>query len=310
MKSFNTRLTKLLNIEFPLIVAPMYMVSNKAMVIEAMKQGCIGTLASLNYKNTTDLENEIKDLNKVINNYNGTYGVNLLIVGNDNYKEHLEIVVRNKVPLVITSLGSPKEIVKRVHEYGGIVLSDIVNQRFAHKAFKVDADGIIAVGHGAGGHAGNNNLFTLIPILRKLYPDKIILSAGGIATGQAIAAAITLGSDGVSVGTTFITCKESAVSTDYKQAVINANIDDIVMSKALTGTPATIISCKQLTNLEEKLYNKNVSMQDGMKTLTSEDYNNIFMAGQSVGSIYKEENIKDIITRFKKQCYNTLTNYR
>jgi len=306
MKRIKTRLTEILKIDFPLIVAPMYMVSNKTMVIEAIKQGCVGTLASLNYKNPTDLENEIIELNKVIKKYDGTYGVNLLIVGNDNYKEHLEIVVRNKVPLVITSLGSPKEIVKRVHEYGGIVLSDIVNQRFAHKAIKVGADGVITVGHGAGGHAGNNNLFTLIPILRKLYPKKIILSAGGIATGQAISAAIVLGSDGVSVGTPFITCKESTVSTDYKQAVINANIDDIVMSKALTGTPATIINCEQLTNLEEKLSNKNISMQDGMKTLTNKDYKNIFMAGQSVGSINMEKSIKEIIDKFKSDAINTL----
>ena len=214
MKTINTRLTKILNIEFPLIMAPMYMVSNKTMVIEAIRQGCIGTLASLNYKNPKDLEKDIIELNQVAKKHKGTYGVNLLIVGNDNYKEHLDIVVKNKVPLIITSLGGPKEIVKRVHEYGGIVLSDIVNQRFAKKAFKVDADGVIAVGYGAGGHAGNNNLLTLIPILRKQYPDKIIIAAGGIASGQAIVASIMLGADGASIGTPFITCKESPVSNE------------------------------------------------------------------------------------------------
>ena len=304
MKSINTRLTRLLNIEFPLIMAPMYMVSNKTMVIEAIKQGCIGTLASLNYKEPNDLENDIIELNSIVKNYNGTYGVNLLIVGNNNYKEHLDIVVRNKVPLIITSLGGPKEIVRRVHEYGGIVLSDIVNQRFAEKAFKVDTDGVIAVGHGAGGHAGNNNLFTLIPILRKQYSDKIIIAAGGIATGQAINASMILGADGVSIGTAFITCKESLVSNEYKQAVINANIDDIVLSKALTGTPATIIKCEQLTLLEEKLSGKNISMQDGMKALISEDYNNIFMAGQSVGAINSIQSVKEIIDELKSDVFS------
>jgi len=304
MKSINTRLTRLLNIEFPLIMAPMYMVSNKTMVIEAIKQGCIGTLASLNYKEPNDLENDIIELNSIVKNYNGTYGVNLLIVGNNNYKEHLDIVVRNKVPLIITSLGGPKEIVRRVHEYGGIVLSDIVNQRFAEKAFKVDTDGVIAVGHGAGGHAGNNNLFTLIPILRKQYSDKIIIAAGGIATGQAINASMILGADGVSIGTAFITCKESPVSNEYKQAVINANIDDIVLSKALTGTPATIIKCEQLTLLEEKLSGKNISMQDGMKALISEDYNNIFMAGQSVGAINSIQSVKEIIDELKSDVFS------
>ncbi len=304
MKSINTRLTRLLNIEFPLIMAPMYMVSNKTMVIEAIKQGCIGTLASLNYKEPNDLENDIIELNSIVKNYNGTYGVNLLIVGNNNYKEHLDIVVRNKVPLIITSLGGPKEIVRRVHEYGGIVLSDIVNQRFAEKAFKVDTDGVIAVGHGAGGHAGNNNLFTLIPILRKQYSDKIIIAAGGIATGQAINASMILGADGVSIGTAFITCKESPVSNKYKQAVINANIDDIVLSKALTGTPATIIKCEQLTLLEEKLSGKNISMQDGMKALISEDYNNIFMAGQSVGAINSIQSVKEIIDELKSDVFS------
>ena len=304
MKTINTRLTKTLNIEFPLIMAPMYMVSNKAMVIEAIKQGSIGTLASLNYKKPEDLEKDIIELNSIVKNYSGTYGVNLLIVGNDNYKEHLHIVVRNKVPLIITSLGGPKEIVKRVHEYGGIVLSDIVNQRFAKKAFKVDADGVIAVGHGAGGHAGNNNLLTLIPILRKQYPDKIIIAAGGIASAQAMAATIVLGADGVSVGTAFITCKEAPVSNEYKQAVINANIDDITLSKALTGTPATVIKCDQLSKLEEKLSGKNISMQDGMKTLTSDDYNNIFMAGQSVGAINSIKSVKEIIDELKSNVFS------
>jgi len=299
MKSIKTHLTKKLNIDFPLIMAPMYMVTDKNMVSEAIKQGCIGTLASLNYKNSIDLENDIIELNSTINNYKGTYGVNLLIVGNNNYKEHLDIIVRNKVPLIITSLGGPKEIIKRVHEYGGIVLSDIVNQRFAKKAFKVNADGVIAVGHGAGGHAGNNNLLTLIPILRKQYPDKIIIAAGGIATGQAMSASIVLGADGVSVGTPFISCKESPVSNAYKQAVIDANIDDIVLSKALTGTPATVIKSEQLNKLEQKLSGMNISMQDGMKTLTSDDFNNIFMAGQSVGAINSIKSVKQVIDEFK-----------
>ncbi len=309
MKSLTTRLTNKLNIEFPLIIAPMYMVSYKTMAIEAIKQGCIGSLASLNYKNTSDLENDIIELNKVKDRYNGTYAVNLLIVGNNNYKEHLDIVVKHKVPLIITSLGSPKEVVKRVHKYDGIVLADIVNQHFAKKAFKVNVDGVIAVGHGAGGHAGNNNLLTLIPILRKQYPEKIILSAGGIATGQAIAATIVLGSDGVSIGTPFINCKESPVSQEYKQAVINANIDDIVLSKALTGTPATVINCEELSLLEKKLSGKNISMQDGMKTLSSNDYKKIFMAGQSVGAINSIESVKNIIDEFKTKTINTLKNY-
>ena len=298
----NTRLTNKLNIKYPFIMAPMFLVSNKEMLKVAIDEGIAGVIPSLNYLNSDKLAFDIDELNQYEKGKEGSFGVNLIIKGNPKYNEHLDILVEKKVPLVITSLGNPTEVIEKVHAYGGTVLCDVTNLKFAKKASH--ADGFVAVGQGAGGHSGNISLQVLMPILRREFPDKIIIGAGGVATKAGFSSIMALGADGVSVGTVFIASKESEVSIEYKNAVINAEVEDIVMSRILSGTPATIIRSDYLSGLEDQLKEKNLELSRGIELLqksgSDADYNKIFVAGQAVAFVKKELSVSEIIKNIIK----------
>ena len=293
----NTKLTNKLKIQYPLIMAPMFLVSNKEMLKAAIDSGIAGVIPSLNYLNTGKLASDIEELNIYRAEKNGSFGVNLIIKGNPKYKEHLKIITDTKVPLVITSLGDPTEVIEKVKAYGGTVFCDVTNLKFARKA--KNADGFVAVGQGAGGHSGNISLQVLIPILRTEFPDKIIIGAGGVATKEGFSSVMSLGADGVSAGTIFIASKESKVSVEYKNAVINADAEDVVMSRILSGTPATIIKSDYLSELENELKEKKLELSRGIELLqksgSNADYNKLFVAGQAVAFVKKEESIAKII---------------
>ncbi len=299
-----TRITDLLNIDFPMLMAPMFLVSNKKMLQAGIKAGIAAAIPSLNYRNLDTLKQDILELKEYAKQHKGSFGINLIVVGNPFFKEHLQIIEETQPPFVITSLGNPSGVIEKVHNYGGIVLSDIVNMKFAEKAHKAGADAFVIVGCGAGGHAGKNNLFTLIPEISAKYPDTPIIAAGGMASGKALAAVLALGADAVSVGTAFITTKESAVKESYKKAVIMADIDDITMTKILSGTPSSVINTPELKELENKLKDSDLSLKKGMKILNKEDYGKIFMAGQSAGLVNEELSVAEFVEKYKKEFYS------
>jgi nitronate monooxygenase len=297
-----TKFTKLLNIEHPILMAPMFLVSNKEMLKAAIDSGILGAIPTLNYRDLEQLRSDILELKQYSEGKKGTFALNLIVVGNPFFHAHLQIIEETKAPVVITSLGNPDGVISKVHSYGGIVLSDIVNLKFAEKAATAGADGFVVVGCGAGGHAGNNNLFTLIPSLRRLYPNMLIVAAGGLAYGESMVAALALGADGVSIGTPFITCRESKVSAEYKQAVLNARIDDIVFTRILSGKPSAVINTEKFQELEKSLQNNDMNFVSGMKILSKADYGNVYMAGQSVEAITTETTIGEWITEYIKRA--------
>lgn len=303
-----TSITKLLDIEFPLLMAPMFLVSNKKMLKAAIDEGIAGAIPSLNYRDLNKLEADILELKNYMQGKPGSFGVNLIVVGNPFFKEHLSIIEKTEPPFVITSLGNPSQVVEKVHNYGGVVMCDIVNLKFAEKAYKAGADAFIAVGCGAGGHAGSNNLFTFIPALKKHFPNTPVVAAGGLASGKALASVLILGAEAASVGTAFIATKESEVNSSYKQAVIQADIDKITMTKILSGTPSSVIKTKELEELEEKLKSEDLSLKKGMKLLNKEDYGKIFMAGQSVEFIENELSIKEFVKKYKNEFSESFNN--
>jgi len=318
-------LTETLGIEFPLIMAPMHYVSNVPMVKEAMKQGIAGTFPSLNYRKEGELEAVLDELNGFLqsNQVTGTYGINL-IVGKSNplYEKHLKICVEKKVPFYITSLGNPQQVVEAAHSYGAKVLSDVTNLKHAHKAKQTGTDGFIAVGQGAGGHAGPYPLHLLIPALRREFPQMPIIAAGGISTGEGILAMITLGASGVSMGTRFISSSECAVSDEYKNGILNATMEDVILTDRLTGTPSAVIYndfIKKLgvkqgffektlsTNKFTKKYFKMYIQIRGMKWLEGKvipgSKDSLWMAGQSVELIKDIKPISQIVTDLKSELH-------
>jgi len=178
-------LTELLGIEFPIIMAPMFLVSNKKMLTAGMKGGVMATFPSLNYRKEGELGTLLDELNMAkANSPKGSYGINLITQkSNSLYQKHLKICTDKKVPFYITSLGSPKDVIAAARSYGAKVFCDVTNITHAQKCYDEGCDGFIAVGQGAGGHAGPNPLQVLVPSLKNNFPDKPVIAAGGIATG-------------------------------------------------------------------------------------------------------------------------------
>jgi nitronate monooxygenase len=256
----------------------------------------------------------------------GTYGINLIVQKtNPLYSKHLKECVEAKVPFYITSLGSPKEVIAAAHSYGAKVLCDVTNMQHAEKAAQAGCDGFIAVCAGAGGHAGPYPMHILVPALQKAYPDKILIAAGGIATGQQMASALILGAHGASIGTRFIASEEASVSEAYKKGIIDYGMEDIVLTERLSGTPCNIINTptakkmgykqhwfeKLLSNNQRtRKYFKMLVQIRGMKKLEQavkpNNYLQLWTAGQSVEMVHEVSSIKDIVADITTDLKGTL----
>jgi len=317
-----TSLTEMLNINYPIIMAPMFLVSNQAMILEGMKSGIAAAFPSLNYRDEGQLELLLQELNQKLSDIDsGSYGVNLIVQkSNPLYRKHLDICVEHKVPFYITSLGNPQEVIERAHSYGAKVFCDVTNLGHAKKVASLGCDGFIAVGQGAGGHAGPFPLQVLIPSLKRNFPDIPVVAAGGISSGEGLLSVIASGASGASIGTRFIACKEASVSDDYKNAIIEAKMDNIVMTERLSGTPCTIINTpyakkigtkqnwfeKWLSNNKTtKKYFKMLIQLRGMKNLEKSiipgSYKTLWCAGQSVELIEKVMTCSAIVEQLKSE---------
>ena len=319
------KLTELLQIQFPVIMAPMFLVSNEEMMACAMKSGIMGVFPSLNFRKKEEFASLLDKLNVLkLNGHNrGSYGVNLIVQKtNPLYEEHLKICMEKKVPFYITSLGNPQEVIDKAHAYGAKVFCDLTNIGHAKKCHGHGCDGFIAVGQGAGGHAGPFPLQILVPSLHKHFPDTPIIAAGGIASGEGILSMLALGAEGVSIGTCFIASKEASVSQAYKDAIVNAEMQDIVLTTKISGTPCNIINtpyAKEIgytQNWFEKLlstskitkkYFKMLVQLKGMKRLESSvkkgNYQNLWSAGQSVELVNDIKPCGEIIEGLMKETF-------
>ena len=321
MEIFKAKLCELLGIEFPVIMAPMFLVSDEKMIIEAIKSGITGAIPALNYRNTDDLRRAIR---KIKSEANGPFGINL-IVNNSNflYKEQLQVCCEEQVDFFITSLGSPEETIKKAKEFNIKVFCDVTDLNFALKVEKLGADAVIAVCKEAGGHAGPTSYKDLIPQLKKELKIPVF-SAGGIGTGRGIKEMLELGSDGVSMGTIFIATTEAPVSDDYKKACVTYGAKDIVLTTKLSGTPCTVINTPYVQkvgtsqNWFERILNKNKRLKKWFKALTfmrgmkslrnaafSSTYKTVWCAGPSIEYVNEIKPIKDVVEELKKDFFES-----
>jgi nitronate monooxygenase len=267
----NSSLSELLGISYPIIVAPMFLVSNTDMVIAAIKAGATAAIPALNYRTLDDLRAAIKEVKQAAG---GPIGINLIVnKSNFLYKEQLAVICEEKVDYIITSLGSPEETIKMAKQHGVKVLCDVVNVEYAKKVEALGADAIIAVNNQAGGHAGGTSYEELIPQLKKACTIPII-SAGGVGNGHEMRKVLDTGADGLSIGSIFIASTEAGVNDEYKQACIDYGAKDIVMTTKISGTPCTVINTPYVQQLGtkqnwlERLLNKNKRLKKWMKALT------------------------------------------
>ncbi len=244
-----TTLDKILGIDYPILVAPMFLISNTRMVIAALQNGVSAAFPALNYRTDEELRAAINEIKAASSK---PFGVNLIVnKSNLKYKSQLDTLIELKVAYVITSLGNPKEVIDACKPHGIKVFCDVIDLAYARKVEALGADGLIAVNNRAGGHAGNTSPQQLVTLLRENCSIPII-SAGGIAKGEDIKQAMEWGAAGVSVGTIFIACDEADITPEYKQAMVDYGEKDIVLTTKLSGSALTVINTPYVQQLGTK----------------------------------------------------------
>ena len=309
----NTWLTKNFNIKYPIIIAPMFLVSNKEMLIEASKAGVMGCIPALNYRTVEEFRAAMVSLKEVIK---GPFGVNLIVnKSNIYFPGHLEVCKEIKPDFIITSLGSPESTINAFKNTKTKIFCDVVDLEYAKKVEQLGADALIAVNSGAGGHAGNIPLTVLVPQLIKNCKIPVI-SAGGVGSGEGLLSVLSLGAVGASMGSPFIAVKESPVSDEYKNACVSYGAKDIVLSTKISGSPCTVIRTPYVKkigtqqNWLERVLTKNKQLKKYIKMFTwyfgtkaiekaafSATYKTVWCAGPSIEFTEKISTTKEIVER-------------
>lgn len=310
-------LCTLLGIEFPLIVAPMFLVSNTQMVKAAIEMGATGAIPALNYRTTDELREAIRE---VKTETGGPLGINLIVnKSNIYFKQQLAVCCEEQVDFIITSLGSPEETIRQAHQHGVKVFCDVTDLKYAKKVEALGADGLIAVNKEAGGHAGPSSYKELLPLLIEQCNIPVI-SAGGIGTGDGIRQMLEMGAAGVSMGSIFIASEEAGVSQEYKQACVDYGAEDIVMTTKLSGTPCTVINTPYVQkvgttqNWLERALNRHRKLKKWVKALTfargmkklqaaafSSTYKTVWCAGPSIEHVHAILPMREIIAKLKRE---------
>jgi nitronate monooxygenase len=247
--SKNSTLDQLLGIDYPIIVAPMFLISNTKMIKAALANGVSAAFPALNYRTDAELRAAITDIKAATNK---PFGVNLIVnKSNPKYKPQLKTLAEMKVDYIITSLGSPKEVIDVCKPLGIKVFCDVVDLAYAQKVEALGADALIAVNSRAGGHAGNISPEELVRLLTT-HCHIPVISAGGVGHGKDVANALAWGAAGVSVGTIFIACDEADISPEYKQAMVTYGEKDIVRTTKLSGSALTVINTPYVQQLGTK----------------------------------------------------------
>ncbi|MGB0452493.1 MAG: NAD(P)H-dependent flavin oxidoreductase [Bacteriovoracaceae bacterium] len=306
-------LTDMLNIKHPIIMAPMFLVTNKEMMISADKAGIAGCIPAHNFRTIKEFENVIDELSEKCEH---SFGVNIITNrSNPLASKQIDAVVRSRTDFIITSLGSPEEVIKKAKEKDIKVFCDVIDHNYAMKVEKLGADALIAVNNSAGGHLGKWPASILIPYLIK-QTNLPVISAGGVGDYKGLQSMLSLGAIGASIGSPFIATFESGVSKEYKEACVNYGAQDIVVSTKISGTPCTVINTPYVQkvgteqnfieaylnkNKKIKKYAKMVTAYKGMKAIEkaafSSTYKSVWCAGPSIQMTEKIESVTDVVQR-------------
>lgn len=298
---------QLRGLRLPIIAAPLFIVSGNELVIAACRAGIVGTFPTLNARTVEELRDRLTGIRAALAEpaarTPAPFGVNLICHRtNRRLALDIDIVVEHRVPVVITSGGDPRPIVERVHGYGGIVLSDVTDLRWARKAAASGVDGLILVCGGAGGHAGVMNPFALLPQVREFFEGTLIL-AGAISDGRAVRAARVLGADLVYMGTRFVATAEANAPERYKAMLIESEASDLVYTDVFSGIPANMLkpSIRQHGLDPDNLPAKNAL--DISKELNPDlkAWRDIWSAGQGVGSIHSAPTVAELVARLETE---------
>lgn len=294
MKPFSTELSRRLNLTYPIVAAPMFIISNKEMIVACAEVGILGTMPSLNARTSEAFE---EDLRWIRSKTDKPFGINLTIglTPAERIEADVALCEKYEVPVLITSYGDPTALAKRTHARGAIVFHDVINLRHAKKAEAAGVDAIIAVAAGAGGHAGRITPFTLYPWLDAELSVPII-GAGAISTGQQIAATLALGAELVYMGTRFIASAECGAQDAYKDMVVSSSPEDIVYTNQVSGIHANFIK-STVPEMEA------TRPKDGS---AAKKWKDVWSAGHGVGLIHEVKPVGVIVEDIVREYHDTV----
>lgn len=297
-------------VPFPVIGSPLFIISNPKLVIAQCKAGIVGSMPALNARPASQLDEWLAEITEALAAHDqahpdqpaAPFAINQIVhKSNDRLEHDMALCAKYQVPIIITSLGAREDVNQAVHQWGGVVLHDIINNFFARKAIEKGADGLIAVAAGAGGHAGVKSPFALIQEIRQWFHGPVALS-GSIATGDAVLAAQAMGADFAYIGSAFIATDEARASDDYKRCVVDSNSDDIVYSNLFTGVhgnylkPSIRAAGLDPENLPESDPSKMNFGGDAKKA-----WKDIWGCGQGIGVVDRIMPAADLVARLKRE---------
>jgi nitronate monooxygenase len=296
---------------FPVIGAPLFIISNPKLVIAQCIAGVVGSMPALNARPAEQLEAWLVEITEALAAYNrahpqapaAPFAINQIVhKSNDRLEHDMAMCVKYKVPIIITSLGAREEINAAAHSYGGVVLHDVINNKHAHKAIEKGADGLIAVAAGAGGHAGLKSPFALIQEIRQWFDGPLALS-GSIASGSAVLAAQAMGADFAYIGSAFIATEEARATDAYKQAIVESNSDDIVYSNLFTGVHGNYLAPSiRAAGLDPlNLPESDPSKMNFGGAGAAKAWKEIWGCGQGIGSIDRVQSVADYVAQLKRE---------
>jgi nitronate monooxygenase len=292
----------LTRLRLPVFQAPMFLQSGPEMVIASSRAGIVGSFPSFNARSLEDLDAWPAQITGTLTPDDAPWAINLVMHrSNGRRLEDLALAEKYRAPLVITALGSPREAIERVHDWGGRVLADVIDLRFAAKAIEAGVDGLVLVAAGAGGHTGQQSGFAFVEEVRQHF-DGILVLGGGISSGRAVRAAEILGADYAYLGTRFIASEESMAAPEYKQMVVDASGADIVCSDALTGVKANWLRGSLLRAGYDP---DNMPAPGDIDILKSSSdvkrWRDVWAAGQGAGSVNDVLPIARIVDRLERE---------
>jgi nitronate monooxygenase len=289
-------------LSLPLVAAPMFLISGPDLVLAACRNGIIGSFPTPNARTVADLDQWLDRITGGHSEKDAPWAANVVVHrSNSRLDEDLDLVTRYKAPLVITALGSPRAIVERVHDYGGLVFADVNSVPFAYKAVEAGVDGLVLVAAGAGGHTGNMTGFSFVPAVRQFFDGPIILG-GGITDGAGIRAAEVLGADLAYMGTRFIACDESLAAPEYRDMLVNSTVDDLILTRAITGVAANWLRpsiARAGYDLDAMEKNPDVDFTDPQSG--AKRWAHVWSAGHGVGLIDRTEPVASLVARLKAE---------
>jgi nitronate monooxygenase len=298
-------------LEFPAIGSPMFIISTPQIVIAQCTSGVMGSMPALNARPPELLDDWLAEITETLAAWDqahpgqpaAPFAINQIVhKSNDRIERDMALCAKYKVPVIITSLGAREEINQAVHGWGGVVLHDIINNRFAHKAIDKGADGLVAVAAGAGGHAGVKSPFALIQEIREWFDGPLALS-GSIASGGAILAAQAMGADFAYIGSAFIATTEARAADAYKQMIVECTSDDIVYSNLFTGVHGNYLAPSiRAAGLDPaNLPQSDPSKMSFGSNSAARAWKDIWGCGQGISAIHQVTPAAELIARLKRE---------